>query len=290
MSLLPSEKAQYSAIIDVILANSDLNTISARRIREELEAKLGQDVSEKKNAVKELIMERFDRAHNNPSSLPLSTTSSTPQTNGYPSTHNNSHTKPKKEPRAESKVKSETPASSTPGGDYGDDSDAVSPPKKKRKQAESSEELDDAKLAAMLQAQENSLARPTRGGSTKKKAPIKKKTPKKKSVDKVRAEDDSDLELNSDGEVKEKKERKGGFHKQYYLSAPLAELVGETTLSRPQVVKKIWEYIKERNLQVPEDKRQIRCDERMHAVFKQDKVHMFTMNKILGKQLYEVEE
>lgn len=74
------------------------------------------------------------------------------------------------------------------------------------------------------------MARPTRGGSTKKKAPIKKRTTKKKSASKVKAEDDSDLELNSDGEVKEKKERKGGFHKQYYLSAPLAELVGETTV------------------------------------------------------------
>lgn len=105
------------------------------------------------NAVKELIMERFDRAHSNPSVL-ASTTSSTPQTNGYSSAHN-SNPRPKKEARAESKVKSETPASSTPGGDYGDDSDTVSPPKKKRKHAESSEELDDAKLAAMLQAQEN---------------------------------------------------------------------------------------------------------------------------------------
>jgi hypothetical protein len=28
----------------------------------------------------------------------------------------------------------------------------------------------------------------------------------------------------------------------------------------------------------------------MQLVFKQDKVHMFTMNKILGKQLYDVEE
>jgi hypothetical protein len=28
----------------------------------------------------------------------------------------------------------------------------------------------------------------------------------------------------------------------------------------------------------------------MYAIFKQDKVHMFTMNKLLGKQLYEVEE
>lgn len=49
-------------------------------------------------------------------------------------------------------------------------------------------------------------------------------------------------------------------------------------------------YIKERDLQDPNDKRQILCDEKMQLVFKQDKVHMFTMNKILGKQLYDVEE
>jgi upstream activation factor subunit UAF30 len=61
-------------------------------------------------------------------------------------------------------------------------------------------------------------------------------------------------------------------------------------LSRPQVVKKIWAYIKERNLQDPTDKRQIRCDEKMQSVFKQDNVHMFTMNKILGKHLYDIEE
>jgi upstream activation factor subunit UAF30 len=74
------------------------------------------------------------------------------------------------------------------------------------------------------------MARPTRGGSTKKKAPVKKRSPKKKSVEKVKPEDYSDFELNSDGEVKEKKEKKGGFHKKYYLSAPLAELVGETAV------------------------------------------------------------
>ncbi len=61
-------------------------------------------------------------------------------------------------------------------------------------------------------------------------------------------------------------------------------------LSRPQVVKKIWEYIKERDLQDPADKRQIRCDEKLQSVFKTDKVHMFTMNKLLGKQLYPIED
>ena len=48
IAVLPSERAQYSAIIDKILANSDLNTISAKRIRVDLEAELGVDLSEKK--------------------------------------------------------------------------------------------------------------------------------------------------------------------------------------------------------------------------------------------------
>ena len=85
------------------------------------------------------------------------------------------------------------------------------------------------------------------------------------------------------------------------LSSPLASLLGETTvrtcsllpptrgkkrgkqkrqqpqLSRPQTVKKIWEYVRSQGLQNPDDKRQIVCDEPMKAVFKQDTVHMFTM-------------
>ena len=73
------------------------------------------------------------------------------------------------------------------------------------------------------------------------------------------------------------------------MSEPLAELLGETQLSRPQTVKKIWEYVKARELQDPADKRQIRCDDAMRAVFKTDRVHMFTMNKILNHNLYAVE-
>jgi hypothetical protein len=115
------------------------------------------------NAVKDLIMERFDRANNNPSSVAsgnAATPSPTPETNGHSGVHSSSVSSPKKEIRAESKVKSATPASSTPGGDYGDDSDVVSPPKKKRKQNGGSKELDDATLAAILQAQENRFGAP----------------------------------------------------------------------------------------------------------------------------------
>lgn len=74
------------------------------------------------------------------------------------------------------------------------------------------------------------------------------------------------------------------------LSPSLSVLLGETQLSRPQTVKRIWEYIKSHGLQDPTDRRQVICDEPMKTVFKVDKVHMFTMNKILNQNLYEVEE
>lgn len=108
------------------------------------------------------------------------------------------------------------------------DAEETSPPKKKRKQNKPVDE--DAKLAAMLQAQENMSARATRGGANKKTPKKITKKPRKKSEKKVKADDDSGLEeVGSDGEVKEKV-RKGGFHKQYNLSAPLADLVSEATV------------------------------------------------------------
>lgn len=46
---VPQDKAnQYSAIIDDILASSDLATITRKRIRKELQARLDRDISEDK--------------------------------------------------------------------------------------------------------------------------------------------------------------------------------------------------------------------------------------------------
>jgi upstream activation factor subunit UAF30 len=185
------------------------------------------------------------------------------------------------------------------------------PPKKKAKKSRSKED-DDAAYARKLQMEENSRMRSTRGGNTKKRAPLPKKKTKKKSSNRVKDEDDSDIASGS-GAEKKSPSKKGGFHvrlsasppflvspntpltlcvlqKPMALSPALSSLLGETQLSRPQTVKKIWEYVKERDLQDPADKRQIRCDDAMRAVFKQDRVHMFTMNKILNQNLYAVDE
>ncbi|KAF2237585.1 SWIB-domain-containing protein [Viridothelium virens] len=290
MSLSSEAKASYTGIIDKILAAADLTTITAKTVRKGLQAKVNEDLGSLKGPINDLIIERFDKA--NAARTAAANAEPTPterETNGAKSNGTSNHagatssSSPQKrpateEPQDESELSE--PAEDTP------------PPKKKNKKQRDSLD-DDAAFAARLQAEENSRARPTRGGSQKKRVVAKpkkdKKSPKKKSSAKVKDDDDSDLDSGTGGEKKEKK-RNGAFHKPMNLSTPLASLVGETVLSRPQTVKKIWEYVKERDLQDPNDKRQIRCDDAMRAVFKQDRVHMFTMNKILASQLYPVDE
>ncbi|RGP68860.1 swib mdm2 domain [Fusarium sporotrichioides] len=256
--LTSEELERYTAIIDNILETSDLETISRKKIRQGLENALGgQDLSEQKNAIKRLIEARFDAVSGADTGITPPTTADSLITNGASDV-------------------GETEQSATP-----------EPSRKKVKRSSSAEDAD-ARLAAQLQAQENSLARgrKTRGGDkpTKKKA-----APRKKSAKKVKADDDSDLEP-ADGETGKKRKAGGGFQKPFNLSETLSELVGETQLSRPQVVKKLWEHIKANDLQDPKDKRQIICDDKMHAVFKQAKVDMFKMNKDIGSHLYPVEE
>ncbi|KAF2877837.1 hypothetical protein BDV95DRAFT_478640 [Massariosphaeria phaeospora] len=285
--LAPDVEAAYTAIIDGILGASDLHTISAKRIRKGLQEALDHDISRLKDEVNNLILQRFDKFNNEQNgapdpepSEPIPTVEA-PPTNGL------------KASTADSSENGSTSFSKkrTPDDDSALSELEQSPPKKKQKKSKPAEDAD-AAFALQLQAELNagSRTRATRGGNTKRKAPLpKKKKEKKKSADKIKDEDDSDIGSGSGAEKKSPK-RTGGFHKPMALSTPLSELLGETQLSRPQTVKKIWQYVKARDLQDPSDKRQIRCDDAMRAVFKQDRVHMFTMNKILNQNLYAVDE
>ena len=68
-------------------------------------------------------------------------------------------------------------------------------------------------------------------------------------------------------------------------SKELAEVVGSEPLARAEVVSKVWEYIRQKNLQNPENKREIVADDKLRAVFGKDKVTMFEMNKHLSQHL-----
>jgi upstream activation factor subunit UAF30 len=68
-----------------------------------------------------------------------------------------------------------------------------------------------------------------------------------------------------------------------YCSEPLSAVLQVDKLARPQVVKLLWVYIKDRELQNPGNRREILCDPGLKAVFGVEKIDMFKMNKVLGQ-------
>jgi upstream activation factor subunit UAF30 len=69
-------------------------------------------------------------------------------------------------------------------------------------------------------------------------------------------------------------------------SAELAAVVGSAPLPRPEVVSKVWDYIKKHKLQNPQNKREIIADNNLKAVFGgRNKVTTSEMNKYLAEHL-----
>ena len=68
-------------------------------------------------------------------------------------------------------------------------------------------------------------------------------------------------------------------------SAALAAVIGAEAVARPQVIKKLWDYIKAHNLQDGANKRNINADAKLLAVFGKPQVTMFELAGIVGKHL-----
>jgi len=68
-------------------------------------------------------------------------------------------------------------------------------------------------------------------------------------------------------------------------SAELAAVIGAEPIARPQVMKKLWDYIKANGLQDAQDKRSINADAKLLAVFGKPQVTMFELAGIAGKHL-----
>lgn len=105
----------------------------------------------------------------------------------------------------------------------------------------------------------------------KTKVDVKKK--KKAKVSKPRAENPGSKSINT---------------LKLRLSDELSNFLGQRELPRTQVVKLVWEYIKEHDLQSPTDRREIICDDRMRPIFG-DKVTMFSLNKVLSQHLSKID-
>jgi chromatin remodeling complex protein RSC6 len=69
------------------------------------------------------------------------------------------------------------------------------------------------------------------------------------------------------------------------LSPELEAVIGSGPMTRAEVTKKIWDYIKEKNLQNPSNKRNVLADEKLRAIFGKDEVTMFEMTKLVNTHL-----
>lgn len=76
------------------------------------------------------------------------------------------------------------------------------------------------------------------------------------------------------------------FMKPMNVSAELAAVVGPGPMPRSEVVKKLWAYIKNNNLQDPNKRRNINADAALKVVFGgKATVDMFEMTKLVSKHL-----
>lgn len=76
------------------------------------------------------------------------------------------------------------------------------------------------------------------------------------------------------------------FMKPVTPSAALAAIVGDKPIPRTEITKRLWAYIKKNDLQDPKNKRNIKADAALKAVFGgKATVTMFEMTKLVGKHL-----
>jgi chromatin remodeling complex protein RSC6 len=75
------------------------------------------------------------------------------------------------------------------------------------------------------------------------------------------------------------------FMKPLTPSATLAAIIGPEAVPRTEVTKKIWDYIKQHNLQDPANRRNINADAKLRPLFGKDQVSMFELTKLVSAHL-----
>ena len=74
--------------------------------------------------------------------------------------------------------------------------------------------------------------------------------------------------------------------KQMKVSPELQVIVGQSSISRPEMMKQLWVYIKHHKLQDEKNKRNINADANLKKVFDgKATVNMFEMTKLVSKHL-----
>jgi chromatin remodeling complex protein RSC6 len=83
---------------------------------------------------------------------------------------------------------------------------------------------------------------------------------------------------------------RGGIAQLVTPSPALGAIVGTAPLSRAEMTKRVWAYIKQHALQDAQDRRQIKADTTLKQVLGRDQVSMFEMAKLLNQHVTAVRQ
>ncbi|XP_066587432.1 uncharacterized protein Non2 isoform X2 [Prorops nasuta] len=242
-----------------ILKDADLATMSAKKVRQQIEQKLDIDLTERKKEVDDLVMECLQDKQD--SGKKKKKAASEESEDGEEEDEEASE---EEEEEEEKKPAKRGPPKKTPN---------------KRKKGSS----DDEESASDDDASDEEYSPKKQKSTPKKNKPGKKG--KKKGSDSDSDEDWGKHKKAPGGGAKKggtaKKAGGGGYTRPLTLSPELAAIVGAEQMARHEVVKKIWSIIKERNLYDPKNKQYAICDDELMKVVGVKRFRTFGMMKYL---------
>jgi len=117
-----------------------------------------------------------------------------------------------------------------------------------------------------------------------RKAKAAAMTPEERAAkkEKAAAKKRKPVSLDENGEPKK---RASNFSKELRASPELAAWIGKDNVSRPEITKFFWEYVKENELQDPENKREIISDDALRKLTGEKRFTAFGFMKYFSTHL-----
>ena len=79
---------------------------------------------------------------------------------------------------------------------------------------------------------------------------------------------------------------RGGLAQKVQPDAQLGKVTGNAPMTRSEITKKVWDYVKKHNLQDAKNRRMINADDTLRPIFNgQNQVSMFEMTKLVNQHV-----
>ncbi|CAI5444107.1 unnamed protein product [Caenorhabditis angaria] len=257
-----------NAIFDLV-STSDLSKLTSANVRVHLKEKFGVDFEGFKKKINEMTRESIEKNQKKNKKTPKKEAESGSDSDSENENENENEEEEKVVVKQENgETSSKAGASSDSDSDDGViDSGRKLKGKKASKKADSSE-FDD--IASNIKT--------TRRAAASKASQEIKKNARFESSSKKRKAEEKEGEEKIAGKV-------GPKTQLAYCSEQLQEITGKAYMKRCDIVKCLWDYIKLHNLQDPKNKKRVKCNEQLEALFKKPSVQAFGMMKYLNKHI-----